>query len=96
MEEVQLQQAEVGDVPAAAEAIQTQDEIPAGRPTQPVTNWIWLIVVGTFSLVLVGATGGLIWAVFVGPEDIQLLLTVVTTVAGILAGVISARGSTTR
>jgi hypothetical protein len=32
-------------------------------------------------------------AVFFGPEDIQLLLTVVTTVAGILAGFVSGRAS---
>jgi hypothetical protein len=96
MENQLQQEAEVGDVPAAAVAIQNQDEVPAGRPTQPVTNWIWLIIVVTFSLVLLVTTGGFIRAVFVGPEDIQLLLTVVTTIAGILAGFVSGRSSGNR
>ncbi len=96
MENQLQQEAEVDDVLAAAAAIQNQDEVPVGRPTQAVTNWIWLIIVVTFSFVLVVATGDFIWAVFVGPDDIQLLLTVVTTIAGILAGFVSGRSSVNR
>ena len=89
-------QAEVGDVPAEAAAIEERYEVPIGRPTQDVTNKIWLIVVWTFSIVFAVTAFGFIVAVFVGPKNIQLLLTVVTTVAGILAGFISGRSSTSR
>src|SRR5215204_5955448 len=63
-------------------------------PTQPVTDWIWKVTVGVFASVFVLATlalcAGALW--FEG--DVQTLLTVVTTVAGILAGFISGRAST--
>jgi hypothetical protein len=63
-------------------------------PTQPVTDWIWKVTVGVFASVFVLATlalcAGALW--FKG--DVQTLLTVVTTVAGILAGFISGRAST--
>jgi hypothetical protein len=63
-------------------------------PTQPVTDWIWKVTVGVFACVFVLATlalcAGALW--FKG--DVQTLLTVVTTVAGILAGFISGRAST--
>jgi hypothetical protein len=63
-------------------------------PTQPVTDWIWKATVGVFASVFVLATlalcAGTLW--FEG--DVQTLLTVVTTVAGILAGFISGRAST--
>jgi hypothetical protein len=62
-------------------------------PTQPVTDWIWKVTVGVFASVFVLATlalcAGALW--FKG--DVQTLLTVVTTVAGILAGFISGRAS---
>src|SRR5215211_5463950 len=63
-------------------------------PTQPVTDWIWKVTVGVFASVFVLATlalcAGALW--FKG--DVQTLLTVVSTVAGILAGFISGRAST--
>jgi hypothetical protein len=63
-------------------------------PTQPVTDWIWKITVGVFAFVFILVTlalcAGALW--FEG--DVQTLLTVVTTVAGILAGFISGRAST--
>ena len=63
-------------------------------PTQPVTDWIWKVTVGVFAFVFILATlalcAGALW--FKG--DVQTLLTVVTTVAGILAGFISGRAST--
>jgi hypothetical protein len=75
-------------------------------PSRPVTNRIWLIIVWIFGVVLVCATLALIGAVFVSifREEtdtalVQILLTVFTTVAGILAGFISGRtsaGATTR
>jgi hypothetical protein len=64
-------------------------------PTQGVMNRIWLIIVGTFAVVfLVSAftlCGAVLWGV---STNIQTLLTVVTTIAGILAGFISGRAST--
>jgi hypothetical protein len=68
-------------------------------PSQNVTNWIWLMIIGAFALVFVGNAGALIAAIFAlrtpqAAEHIQILLTVFTTVAGILAGFISGRAST--
>lgn len=67
-----------------------------GSPDQQATNRIWQMIVGAFAIVFVGSSIALIAAVFFGPKDIQLLLTVVTTVAGILAGFISGRASSGR
>jgi hypothetical protein len=64
-------------------------------PEQRITNWIWLIIVGSFALVMVLSVGalcaGVLWH---ASGEIQTLLTVVTTVAGILAGFVSGRAST--
>src|SRR3712207_3481654 len=64
-------------------------------PTQGVINRIWLIIVGTFAVVFVVSAftlcGAVLWGV---STNIQTLLTVVTTIAGILAGFISGRAST--
>ena len=63
-------------------------------PTQKVSNRIWQWVVGAFAIVFVGGSGTLVASVFFLPvEQIQILLTVFTTVAGILAGFISGRAS---
>ncbi len=64
-----------------------------GSPDQQATNRIWQMIVAAFAVVFVGSSIALIVAVFFGPKDIQLLLTVVTTVAGILAGFVSGRAS---
>jgi hypothetical protein len=67
-----------------------------------VTNKIWLWIVMTFALVLASATLALVGAVFVSfwrkvdAAMVQMLLTVFTTVAGILAGFVSGRASTGR
>ena len=64
-------------------------------PSQPVADEIWLMVVGAFRWVLWGATAALVVAVgvsfFLSVEqaNIQILLTVFTTVAGIFAGFIT-------
>jgi hypothetical protein len=71
-------------------------------PTQPVTDWIWRVIVGAFAIVFVLAVLSLCVAVVLpaflpnpsGASELQTLLTVVTTVAGILAGFISGRAST--
>jgi hypothetical protein len=69
-------------------------------PDQAVTNKIWLSIVSTFAVVLVVVMLALIGAIFVGfwrktdAAMIQILLTVFTTSAGILAGFISGRAST--
>src|SRR5215208_4105295 len=63
-------------------------------PTQKVSDRIWQWVVGAFAIVFVGGSGALVASVFLLPvEQIQVLLTVFTTVAGILAGFISGRAS---
>jgi hypothetical protein len=62
-------------------------------PTQPVTDWIWKVTVGVLATVFVIATLALCAGELWFDGDVQKLLTVVTTVAGILAGVISGRAS---
>jgi hypothetical protein len=95
---------EVAD--AAVRSLSTEDqEALAERflPDQPVTNEIWLTVVRTFAVVLIGAALALFAVVFVSMfrEDVdaamvQILLTAFTTVAGMLAGFISGRTSVGR
>ncbi len=63
-------------------------------PTQKVSDRIWQWVVGAFAIVFVGSSGTLVASVFfLEVAQIQVLLTVFTTVAGILAGFISGRAS---
>jgi hypothetical protein len=63
-------------------------------PTQRVSDRIWQWVVGAFAIVFIGGSGALVASAFFLPvEQIQVLLTVFTTVAGILAGFISGRAS---
>ncbi len=63
-------------------------------PTQRVSDRIWQWVVGAFAIVFVVGSGTLVTSVFfLEVEQIQILLTVFTTVAGILAGFISGRAS---
>ena len=68
-------------------------------PDQHATNKIWMWIVITFAIVLGASIVALIGAIFVSawhkvdPADVQVLLTVVTTVAGILAGFIGGRAS---
>jgi hypothetical protein len=63
------------------------------RPSQFVANRIWLIIVWAFSSVFVMSTLAFFLAALWRPDNIELLLTVVTTIAGILAGFISGRSS---
>jgi hypothetical protein len=65
------------------------------QPSQDVANWIWLIIVLAFALVFVGSTIAFFVAALSLERagNIELLLTVVTTIAGILAGFISGRSS---
>jgi hypothetical protein len=63
-------------------------------PTQRVSDRIWQWVVGAFAIVFVGGSATLVASVFfLEVAQIQVLLTVFTTVAGILAGFISGRAS---
>src|SRR5215212_9871267 len=63
-------------------------------PTQKVSDRIWQWIVGAFAIVFVGGSGTLVASVFfLEVAQIQVLLTVFTTVAGILAGFISGRAS---
>jgi hypothetical protein len=71
-------------------------------PDQAMTNDIWRWIVRTFAFVLGGATVALVSAVFVSfwrevdTALAQMLLTIFTTTAGILAGFVSGRASTAR
>jgi ribosomal protein L29 len=62
-------------------------------PSQEVANRIWQWIVAAFAIAFVGGTGALVVGVFVDAAQIQILVTVFTTVAGILAGFISGRAS---
>jgi type IV secretory pathway VirB2 component (pilin) len=83
---------------AAARTLPAEDQKELGAslaPTQPVTDWIWKVIVGVFAFAFASTVLALCGAVLWQPGgDIQSLLTVVTTVAGILAGFISGRAST--
>ncbi len=61
------------------------------RPTQPVTDFVWRVVIGSFAIVFVGTSAALVLAAFSETENIQILLTVVTTIAGFLAGFLSGK-----
>jgi hypothetical protein len=69
-------------------------------PDQAMTNDIWRWIVRTFAVVLGGAMLALVAAVFVSfwrevnTTLVQMLLTIFTTTAGILAGFVSGRAST--
>jgi hypothetical protein len=71
-------------------------------PDQRVTNDIWRWIVGTFAVVLMLATVALVGAVFVSfwhkvdTAMVQIVLTIFTTTAGILAGFVSGRASSRR
>ena len=57
-------------------------------PTQEMTDWIWLIVVSAFAVVLVGAFFAL--AKVIGTDvDIDKMLTVFATVSAFLAGLLA-------
>lgn len=98
-------QAEVATAAARGLTAEDQDELAQSLapPDQAVTNEIWRWIVKTFAVVLVVATIALVTAVFISfwrdevePEFVQILLTVFTTVAGILAGFVSGRASAGR
>lgn len=83
----------------AAQAIRTlsfedrEDLAERVLPTQGIADRIWQIIVWAFALVFVLSALALFAAAFWNPDQIQILLTVVTTVAGVLAGFISGRAS---
>jgi hypothetical protein len=93
----------VADVAAGALSANAREKLGHKLlPDQAVANRIWLTIVVTFALVLLCATLALVGAVFVSfwhkvdGALVQMLLTVFTTVAGILAGFVSGRASTGR
>ena len=85
--------------------VQTMSDDAKGKlinqlaPDQAMTNDIWRWIVRTFAIVLVGAMVALMAAVLVSfwrkvdTAMIQIVLTVFTTTAGILAGFVSGRMS---
>jgi hypothetical protein len=91
-----------GVVNAAARALSVNEQEALAAelmPDQLVTNQIWLVIVRTFAIVLsvstVGLTAALVASFWrkVDPALVQIILTVFTTVAGILAGFVSGRTS---
>jgi hypothetical protein len=82
---------------AAARTLPAEDQKALSAslaPTQPVTDFVWRVIVLAFAFVLVLAVIFLCIATLWRPgSDVQTLLTVVTTVAGILSGFISGRAS---
>jgi hypothetical protein len=83
----------------AAQAISTlssedrEDLAQRIQPSQIVADRIWQIIVWAFAGVFVLSTLAFFLAALWRPDNIELLLTVVTTIAGILAGFISGRSS---
>jgi uncharacterized protein YjbI with pentapeptide repeats len=66
-----------------------------GPPSSRMTDRIWLMIVGSFATVFVLSAVALMVGVLLDRgTELQILLTVVTTVAGVLAGFISGRAST--
>jgi uncharacterized membrane protein YgcG len=60
------------------------------QPDKQVTNLVWLIIVISFALILVGAFVTLAMAVFTyGKLSGDLLLTIFTTAAAFLAGLLA-------
>ena len=88
--------ADVARVAVGALDPKARDELL--EPDQKVTNYVWKTIVVTFAFVVCGATAALVAAVFltVEAENMQILLTIFTTAAGILAGFVSGRASNSR
>jgi hypothetical protein len=90
-------------VTAAAQQLSDQAEREVAGSLQPsasATDLIWKIIVFSFAISfgvsILGLIGVVLLSVFydVNQANIQVLLTIVTTVGGILAGFISGRAST--
>jgi Arc/MetJ family transcription regulator len=64
-------------------------------PRQCVTDHVWQLTVWAFAIVFVLSALALFAAAFWSPSEIQTLLTVVTTVGGVLAGFVTGRASST-
>ncbi len=68
------------------------DRTGLGRPSQGPTNMIWIVIVITFALVLIASAGSILYGVvFLGQtaDKVQIVLTIFTTVAGFIAGLVS-------
>jgi hypothetical protein len=62
------------------------------RPDQRTSNYVWRVIVSAFAaalLVAVLVVGGIALGLFKGTTDIQTMLTIFTTAAGFLAGLLS-------
>lgn len=62
------------------------------RPDQPTSNFVWRIIVSVFAFGLIVAVitvSVIALGLFKGTTDIQTMLTVFTTTAGFLAGLLS-------
>jgi hypothetical protein len=95
-------EAKAGVAKAAVQSLPAEERdkmVQDLKPDQKVTNYIWLCIVTTFAIVLGGAMIALVAAVFLSPSrnidqaQVQMLLTVFTTTAGILTGFVSGRAS---
>ncbi|MBK8254892.1 MAG: hypothetical protein IPK82_19810 [Polyangiaceae bacterium] len=59
-----------------------------GPPTQRVADIIWVVIVAAFALVLIGSFGTMAWVSVSGKEQ-PVLLTVFSSVAALLAGLLA-------
>jgi heme A synthase len=89
-----LMDPEVKDAITTINSLQGQDRKNAiemlGHPDKPTTDWIWMIIVVTFALILLGAFVALAMAVFAyGKLSGDLLLTVFTTASAFLIGLLA-------
>jgi hypothetical protein len=71
-----------------ADRADVQQRVGLGAPGKGTTDQIWLIVIGTFCVVLLGATFTLAFAV-IRKIDAPALLTIFTTTTAFLAGLLS-------
>jgi hypothetical protein len=81
------------EVMKAMQLLPAQDQteiVQQFKPDRQVTDMVWIVIVISFSLILVGAFVTLAMAVFTyGKLSGDLLLTVFTTAAAFLAGLLA-------
>ncbi len=77
------------DPAAKSEVARESGAVPP--PGQRAANAIWMIIVITFALVLIGSAASLFFGVLVSSKttELQILLTIFTAVVGFLAGLLS-------
>lgn len=77
----------VGQTLSAEDQRDVAQSLGLPSPSQRVANNIWMIVVGAFAFVLVGAFAAIAGYIYLG-KTVDTLLTVFTTVAAFLGGLL--------